>query len=101
MSLVTFLIRRARRYVNVEAVVADTIVPAATYFTHDDVGSQTTRELINENIPTFEEVYDLKDSYPVRQIRQELVARVYQIALPLPVKLALEVYDIYDYFANN
>ncbi len=65
----------------------------------DDPSGETIQN-INELIPTFEEIDQMKDSYIVQQGAQELAAHVYQFALPWPVKLGMEVYSFYDYFTD-
>jgi hypothetical protein len=62
----------------------------------DNVGSpQDTRELINSYIPTEEQV---KDNFFVGQALEEGVNRALGVFLPVPIKIAWEVYTLYDYF---
>ena len=59
---------------------------------------QDTREDVNQLIPTFEEIDNFKDSYLAQQAVQELAAHVFMFSLPLPLKLAMEGYSLYEYF---
>jgi hypothetical protein len=52
---------------------------------------QDTREDINQLIPTFEEIDNVK----------ELVAHVFMFSIPAPIKLGMEIYSFYDYFMND
>jgi hypothetical protein len=62
---------------------------------------QDTREDINQLIPTFEEIDNVKDSYLAEQAVQELAAHVFMFSIPAPIKLGMEIYSFYDYFMND
>jgi len=72
----------------------------ASFHGYEQGSPSDTRDYVNEFIPTFEEIDQMKDTYIVHQGAQEIAAHVYQFALPWPIKVGLEVYSFYDYFKD-
>ena len=66
----------------------------------DDVAGSTI-DNVNELIPTFEDIDNVKDSYLAEQSVQELAAHVFMLSIPAPIKIGMEVYSFYDYFMND
>ena len=54
-----------------------------------------TAELVQD---TYDDYVDPHVDFILEQSAQEVAAYVYKVALPLPLKLGIEVYGIYDYF---